>query len=145
MSINIIKKVAGLIVLLAVVGSLCYCGFRVVSALIEKTTLPGPKTIEEISKIDFGNIDHIETTRGSLDPAEFNHLFRANLYETFSGDIDFRRSETYRCYDSENKLLMTLKNYSQSSVIELNVNGIISLYQKYTPPAETTSSNLLVK
>lgn len=140
MSINTFKKIAGSIVLLVIIGGLCYCGFRVINALTEKGALPTPKTIEEIAKVNFDDIDHIQTSYNIFNPDEFRNLFRSNYYEAFSGDIDLRRGEIYRCYNSDDDLLFTLKNYPQESVIELSFNGEISLYKKASPSAKANDT-----
>lgn len=140
MDTSIFKKLIKVIALLAVIGAICYGGFMVIQALMKKSATPGPKTIEEISNLDFNNIKRIETTKtinGRYEPSEFIRIYKENLYEPFTNELSIKKSETFRCYDADGNLMMTLIDYPVDSVIELNVGGEISLYKKYTPPAES--------
>ena len=142
MSTRIIKNIAEVVAILVVVGAIAFGGFKVINAIMAKTAAPAPRTIEDITGISFDDIDHIETTKtinNKFDPNEFRRLYRSGEYEPFASELSVKKGYTYRCYDANNNLILTLTDYPKDSVIELSAKGEISLYKKFVPPPETSS------
>ena len=148
MNTSIVKKVIKTLAILLIVAATCFGGYTVIKALMDKGASAAPQTIEQISGLQIDNFDHIENTRfgnKSTSTDEFKTLFGARTYDIYSGDQPTDKGETYRCFDSDDHLLMTVTEYLDSSVIELNVNGEIALYRQHTDSDSSKSPNIMVK
>ena len=139
---NLVISLLRIFSTLIAVGFICSGGIGVIQAMVIKVYPPSaiPATLEEISSVEFSQIDHIQTNRtnnGRYAPSELKKNYYSNYYVQYSPEYPPSGTNIfYNCYDKDNALLFTLVDYNHDGLIEVTV-GDDALYYQNTSAQST--------